>query len=255
MKVICDISITSARWRSRSWTPAALFAGGAQGVWYDPSQLGTVWQNVAATVGQPVARLDDLSGNGMHAVQPIAAAQPILAVDGDGCFYLAFDGIDDILETPGLPDHTFASLIVGYQTVIEEENAGTVFGIGRFATGRFYLQTSYGATRFNREPQDGTILSTRGIDADLRQVASARVGPSVDEFHAANNQNAVSWTGSGAQQMDLTGEKVHIGAKYLGNNHSAMRFFGGVYLAKTLSDTELSSLEGFLATKIGVTLG
>lgn len=84
MKVICNISVTSARWRPASWSPAALFAGGAQGAWYDPSDLGTLFQDAAGTTpvadyGDPVGLILDKSGNGNHASQASVAAKPIFA--------------------------------------------------------------------------------------------------------------------------------------------------------------------------------
>lgn len=82
---------SSARSRSRSLSsgyarrslgaPAALFSptqvAGLQ-AWYDVSQ--GAWQDTAGTIpctaGSPIARLDDLSGNGRHATQATAANQP-----------------------------------------------------------------------------------------------------------------------------------------------------------------------------------
>lgn len=49
-----------------AWTPAALFASGEQGVWYDPSDFSTMFQYSAGTtpvtaVGQPVGLILDKS--------------------------------------------------------------------------------------------------------------------------------------------------------------------------------------------------
>lgn len=63
--------------------PASLFAQGEQGVWYDPSDLSTLFQDSAGTVpvtavGQPVGLMLDKSGRGNHASQPTATCRPIL---------------------------------------------------------------------------------------------------------------------------------------------------------------------------------
>ena len=58
--------------------PAILFAYGEQGVWYDPSDITTLYQDAAGTTpvtatGQPVGRVLDKSGRGNHATQSTAA--------------------------------------------------------------------------------------------------------------------------------------------------------------------------------------
>ena len=78
-----------------------LFRAGALGGMYVVCPA-TCWQDtagtVAATVGSSVARLDDISGNGIHLTQATTAAQPILQQDATGRYYLAFDGVDDCLN-------------------------------------------------------------------------------------------------------------------------------------------------------------
>lgn len=61
-----------------------LFANGEQGVWYDPSDFSTLFQDAAGTipvtaVEQPVGRILDKSGRGNHASQATAAARPVLS--------------------------------------------------------------------------------------------------------------------------------------------------------------------------------
>lgn len=68
MKVICDISVTSGRSRSASWSPAALFAGGAKGVWLDCAASYTAFvehfgQTPIGATDQPVGLLLDRAKN------------------------------------------------------------------------------------------------------------------------------------------------------------------------------------------------
>lgn len=61
-----------------------LFANGEQGVWYDPSDLSTLFQDAAGTtpvtaVEQPVGLMLDKSGRGNHAYQPTATSRPVLS--------------------------------------------------------------------------------------------------------------------------------------------------------------------------------
>src|SRR3989304_1071500 len=84
---------------------AALFRDGEQGVWYDPSDLSTLFQDAAGTIpvtaaGQPVGRMMDKSGNGNHATQSTAASRPILRLNATtGAYYLETDGVDDGMQT------------------------------------------------------------------------------------------------------------------------------------------------------------
>lgn len=86
-----------------AFSPLSLFAGGEQGVWYDPSDLSTLFQDSAGTIpvtaaGQPVGRMNDKSGNANHATQVTAASRPILRNSG-ALWWLEFDGVDDFLVT------------------------------------------------------------------------------------------------------------------------------------------------------------
>jgi hypothetical protein len=83
-----------------NWSPSTLFGGGAQGGWYDPSDLSSMWQDsagtIAAAVNSPVGRIDDKSGNGHHLTQSTSGKRPYLRQSGS-LYYLDFDGVDDRL--------------------------------------------------------------------------------------------------------------------------------------------------------------
>jgi hypothetical protein len=80
--------------------PTMLFAGDTGG-WWDPSDSATMWQDTSATtpagVDDPVARIDDKSGNGNHLLQASASARPLLRNSG-ALWWLEFDGVDDFLQ-------------------------------------------------------------------------------------------------------------------------------------------------------------
>lgn len=70
--------------QSSSYWPGVLFTGGKQGIWLDPSDRSTLFQDAAGTIpaaapGDPVGLALDKSGNGNHASQATAAARPLLA--------------------------------------------------------------------------------------------------------------------------------------------------------------------------------
>ena len=81
-------------------SPASLFAGGQEGVWYDPSDLSTLFQDSAGTTpvtaaGQPVGRALDKSGRGNNAVQATTARRPFYQT---GPARMALDKVDDRLS-------------------------------------------------------------------------------------------------------------------------------------------------------------
>lgn len=78
------LSVPQIAGSSTAFTPAALFAAGEQGVWYDPSDFSTMFQDSAGTtpvtaVEQPVGKILDKSGRGNHASQSTSGSQPVLS--------------------------------------------------------------------------------------------------------------------------------------------------------------------------------
>jgi hypothetical protein len=67
-----------------AFSPAILFGTSDQGVWYDPSDYSTLFQDSAGTtpvtaLEQPVGRMLDKSGKGNHATQPTATSRPVVS--------------------------------------------------------------------------------------------------------------------------------------------------------------------------------
>jgi len=136
---------------------AALFAQGEQGVWYDPSDFSTMFQDAAGTtpvtaVEQPVGLMLDKSGRGNHAYQTTATSRPVLRQDGNGKHYLYFDGVDDWLVTPTITPGTdkvqvFAGVrklsdATQYQVLLESSPTYST------NNGAFILSTSWNASQY-----------------------------------------------------------------------------------------------------------
>lgn len=82
-----------------AWTPANLFANGEIGIWLDPSDLSTMWQDAAKTTavtsdGDPVGYIADKSGNGFYFSTAVSTVRPTYKTSG-GLHWLDFDGVDD----------------------------------------------------------------------------------------------------------------------------------------------------------------
>ena len=70
---------------STKFSPLSLFSGGVVGVWFDPNDITTLFQDTAGTIpvtapGQPVALMLDKSGNAKHATQSTPAQCPTYGV-------------------------------------------------------------------------------------------------------------------------------------------------------------------------------
>lgn len=81
--------------RTLGATPQVLFNATSEGVWYDISDMSTLYQDSAATtpvtaVGQPVGFVRDKSGKGHHLSQSTAGNRPVLGQTMDGKLYLDF---------------------------------------------------------------------------------------------------------------------------------------------------------------------
>lgn len=118
-----------------AFTPRQLFAGGVQGVWYDPSDLSTLFQDSAGTTpvtadGDPVGLIRDKSGNGYHASQALAGFRPLYKTSG-GLHWLEFAGTDDKMgHSVGSLDMAICAAVrpgvmSGYRGVFGTNTTGT----------------------------------------------------------------------------------------------------------------------------------
>lgn len=90
-----------------TFSPGDLFEQGEQGVWLDPSDMTTLFQDSAGTVpvtaaDQPVGRILDKSGRGNHAT----TANTAILRNSGALWWLEFDGINDFFATSNI---TFTS--------------------------------------------------------------------------------------------------------------------------------------------------
>ena len=231
---------------------AALFSGGEVGAWYDPSDSSTVWQDAAgttpATVGDPVGRIDDKSGNGNHATQTTSAARPVLQSSG-GLYYLDFDGVDDYLTTA-----TFASgaqaqpntiaLAAELATTANVMHVDSEFG----GLGGRHLYYNIGA--------DLTLYTNTGVTYAGANDGSASTWVAlfdgVSKYLRKNGivQSPTSGTTVGTN----TWSGITMGSRNTGAQNSSSNFYSFVGVNRTLTAGEIADLETYLAAKSGVTL-
>lgn len=226
-----------------------LFANGEQGFWYDPSDMGTMYQDAAGTVpvtavGQPVGLIRDKSGRNNHAFQTNSASRPILRKNAvTGANYLEFDAVDDRLTTNSFPSMGEATtLFVGSLS----SRAGTAAVVGRAVAGYLYQTT--------------TQVVVQSVNNDVRVAVS---GNAVITAKYAASGTGVTLTVNGVKSTNqLTAERGYrspnpltIGAFDSGG---AVPLSGRIYaligVSKEVSDSEAITIEKEIAKRVGVTL-
>jgi hypothetical protein len=245
------ISVTGSNYRLRgtgnytltTTTPLALFASGEKGVWFDPSDLTTLFQDSGGTVpvtavGQPVGKMLDKSGNAAHAIQNVSASRPTYQVSSDGYYYLNFDGSNDFMATPSinLTGTDKLTATIGLLVDPTKSTAGTAICTGgdpnavngTFLIGApsstadhsFYLRGS--STILARVPNqvigDDVLTGIFDISAATREL---ELIPRLGGVVSTN----ITWTGTTAGTGNFGNQPLYIGS--LGG--SSVYFQGRIY--------------------------
>lgn len=261
-----------------AFSPSTLFAAGEQGVWYDPSDMSTLYQDSAGTtpvtaVGQPVGRILDKSGRGNHAYQITSTARPTYQLDGLGCPYLSFDGIDDGMQSTSVyfsgTDKVFvgaairklsdASASVFVELSSTYGNAGTfaVFApaIGGQGDISFGLNGSAGGTP--------PYLRATSLNAPLTVVASCRfdIGAPARDTEIiprinGSTPSAPVWGSSttSAGSGNFGNYPLYVGRRGGVSIPFNGRLYGLIIRGALSSADQVTKAEEYLATKSGVSL-
>lgn len=251
------------------WTPARLFAASEQGVWYDPSDFSTMFQDSAGStpvtaVGQPVGKMLDKSGRGNHATQATTASKPILQQDGNGKYYLAFDGVDDALFNTSVTIASTQKVSVFFGIEISTTAVGSIYSYGNNS-----LADAGAFGHFSSEPGAGSLLAaaytsvqnagyTSGSTTPRRLVAatsfdttaSSQMAQLATRINTAP-QTLTLYTGGSLASGNLGGTlPLHVGRRNGGPN-----FNGRIYqliIRGALTDAAgIAAAEAFVNSKTG----
>lgn len=244
------------------FSPASLFSAGEQGVWYDPSDSTTLFQDTAGTipvtaVGQSVARINDKSGRGNHATQATAAARPTYQVDASGRPFLLFDGVDDGLATSSITFGTNSAQIVSGVRKLSDVAAGMVAESGN-------LSPPGSVTMFAPAAANNTYsFRSRGSVAAVDVTASPFVAPitSVVTGIGDTSLNTCIIRVNGVQAgsrttvqgaMNYTSAPIYVGRRSNGQSPFNGRVYGLVMrYGPTLTDGQITGLETWMNGKTG----
>lgn len=243
-----------------AFTPAALFADGQQGVWYEPKPE-YLFQDAAGTVpvtadGDPVGYMQDLSGNGNHATQSTSAARPVYHTDGV-LHWLAPDGVDDFLlagDAFNIAAFTAFGAVLGgsdsNQRLYDTRGTG-VAGTARGFQIKPYLEVDNDG--FIVDEQNGSTNDSLSFSTDLSVTkvfsASFKAGGAFQI-----REGGVVLASATPTMTDVVSERVScLFANSNGQDSQLFngRFYGGVVVEGIPS---FSEPETYLANLAGVTL-
>lgn len=245
----------------------SLFAKGEQGVWYDPSDLSTLFQDAAGTtpvtaVGQPVGLMLDKSGRGTHATQAKAASRPILQQDASGRYYLSCDGVDDGMATASI-DFTATDKMTVWAGIrkLSDTTTGTVVELSANLSsnsGSFLLRAprtsptnTYGWFSMGTALADNSSISgftspisstVTGIGDIPASICNARV-------------NGVTYFNSTSQGIGNYGNyPLYLFRRGGANLPFNGNFYGLVIRGAQTTPKQISQVEKYLAAKTGVSI-
>jgi hypothetical protein len=248
----------------------SLFAAGEKGVWYDPSDITTLFQDVAGTIpvtasGQSVARMNDKSGNNAHATQSDPTKRPTYYVyAGTEYRALYFDGVDDFMVTGSLdftgtnkvtattgfhliPPHT------GSSRIMVELGAGNVNGsfyitaknnmrdhsIGARGTASLYAVFS------NNDPQHDVITGLYDLSQSDRTLGLI---PRLNGYAAPGLGYVGTDTGNTASTFGNL--PLYIGARHGTTFFFTGNFYGAVIRGVKSTQPEITLAEIWAASKL-----
>ncbi|USI86795.1 hypothetical protein LZ086_18010 [Acinetobacter johnsonii] len=240
-----------------------LFSNGEQGFFYDPNDLSTMYQDAAGTipvtaVGQPVGLMKDKSGRNNHAFQTTSASRPILRKNATtGAYYLAFDGVDDCLQTNNI-DFTATdkvSLFAGVNVLNTNSEVRALLDFGernielRSKDGIRVSSLAHASAAINANQQAAVLLDSPSYVV----VAKHSVPDKSAYIKVGTTTNSITGdkgTGGFGNHVLFIGRRTvsMAGNNFLGN------LYGLIGIGRLTTDSETIALEKAIAKNTGVTL-
>jgi hypothetical protein len=263
--------------QGRPWVtflPSNLFAASEKGVWYDPGDITTLFQDTAGTIpvtasGQTVALMLDKSGNGINATQSDATKRPTFTIyPGTEYGYLNFDGTNDFMVTGNL---TFAATsvstitaTVGVQVDTGATGSRIVIELGTdtsISNGSFYITApstagdhSFGlrgdafitAVVANVNPSDDILTAQLNIGAATKELEL------IPRLNGVVKSGAgITWSGDANAGTGTFGTKaMYIGARAGTSLFFKGKFYGMVVRGATSSASEITNTEAWVTARL-----
>jgi len=235
-----------------SFLPYNLFRSGEQGIWLDPSDFSTLFQDAAGTtpvtaLGQPVGLIRDKSGRGNHATQTTSASRP--TVEARVNLFTKSEQFDDVVWSKAAgtisanattaPDGTVTAdkltestnTVTHYVAQAPSVSASTTYTFSGYfkPAGRnnVRITLNYGTTGFNAyfDLVNGIVISnTSGTSASVKKAANGffrcsftiTTGASATGLgvyiYPADSTPAGTYTGDGTSGIYVWGAQLGAGS-------------------------------------------
>ena len=256
------LGLGSRRGGGVAWTPLDLYEPGDILLWYDPSDLSTLFQDAAGTTpvtadGQSVALIRDNGPGGYHRTQSLGPSMAKYKTDGV-IHRLLYDGTDDFDQTGAINWGTDEIAACVGLTKASNAAAGTVFEFGitvnNATFGLFAPTLTSGEFQFNSRgtvlaaPRSGvfsapvtkvlTVMGEISADTAILRVDGVQVAATVTDQGTGNYGNHI-----------MTFGRRQTGATPLNGSE-----YQTVIRNRLFSTDELARIEAFIAAKAGLTL-
>lgn len=248
--------------RNSSFSPAALFANGADGGYYSVA-MGRVWKDTARTIpatadGDQVAALDDLSPNGRHLLQATSASQPILRFDATlNRWYLECSTSQWMASAGTLTYAVATGSYIAWGGSTSSAVAATLFGVGASGTDFHKFTTLTGAPRVQASARKASG-QTVAQNTPLPYTANALVALGSQE--KAGTTDLVVNKGMVTATNLHTTETVSTAAVILGALNAAagqpapQKFYVGVAVRGIIAMADRRSVQDWIAARLGLAL-
>lgn len=235
------------------FNPISLFKGGAQGVWYDPSDLSTLFQDAEGTIpvtadGDPVGLMLDKSGNDNPATQSISTSRPTYRTDGV-LHWMEFDGVDDHMRVSNyrLPLQGDWDLCIGHRLkVVPTTGENGLFSqYVLFGRGRLILRMGTTGEPATSDLFFGGVASDPALPITTSpDVASARREESLFTYASGGGISTLGSVDDIADTGIIIGSSTGVGGFYRG------KIFGAVVRSGVFTATEKQKCNNYIGSKI-----
>lgn len=231
------------------------------GVWYDPSDLSTMFQDSAGTIpvtapGQPVGLILDKSGKGNHAAQSATGYKPLYRKSGN-LAYLEFDGLDDFLVTGNI-DFSGSDKVAVAAGVrkLSDAAAGMLVELGPGTLlHSFYVTAPQGVATYGCASKGSltvVAVSPATFAAPVNNVVSVQGNIALDICNLRINGAQVESSSSDQGTGKYGNYPLYIGRRG-GTTFSFKGNLYGLFIGGGLDDIyKLKKVEQYLAAKTGV---
>jgi hypothetical protein len=243
-----------------------IFANGEAGVWYDLSDLSTLFQDRAGTTpvtgaGQEIGRVLDKSGRGNHLTANSDATRGLYQVDQAGLPYILFDGSINGYVTPTItPGIDKVQVFAGVRKLSDAS-------VGMIAESSVDAGSNNGAFRFlvpgnpgYEYRQRGTInaagaAATPGYASPITNVVTGLGDISGDRTTIRVNGTQVAQSTSDQGTGNFLAYPLYIGRR----GGTSLPFNGRIYslivrFGPNLDAQRIRQVEHYVAEKTGVSL-